>query len=64
MDAVSVGVHYGQFDLVGGGQNSGVGLVANYDLGGGAVMQFGYSSSDPAVGASTDLFSLGVAMSF
>ncbi len=64
MDAISVGVHYGQYDLTAGGQNSGVGLVATYDLGGGAVMQFGYSTSDPAVGASTDLFSLGVAMSF
>ncbi len=64
MDAIAVGVHYGQFDFVGGTNRSGIGLVANYDLGGGATMQFGYSTSEPVVGDSTDLFSLGVAMSF
>ena len=72
MDALSFGVNYGQYSL-GGAQNDGFGLVANYDLGGGAVAQFGYGTSSTCgfvnplgVGcvADQDSFSLGLAMSF
>lgn len=59
--AIAVAANWGQYDLVGGGDVSGWGLAANYDLGGGAVMQFGYGSSDPA---NTDTWSLGMALSF
>ncbi len=74
MDAISVGLHYGQYDIggiAGIADRSGVGLVAHYDLGGGAVVQFGYSSGQAqsffgplGTTVSSDRFSLGVAMSF
>jgi outer membrane protein OmpU len=64
MDALSVGVNYGVYQVTGGGDHSGVGVAANYDLGGGAVVQFGYGSSTSVGGVNTDSFSLGVAMSF
>jgi outer membrane protein OmpU len=74
MDALSVGVNYGVWTSgIGGGWTdpSGYGLAVNYDLGGGAVVQFGYGNSTVEatfgpVGTtvSTDSFSLGVAMSF
>lgn len=64
MDAISVGVNYGQYDNVDGTNDDGVGLAANYDLGGGAVVQFGYSSGKVGAADSVDQFSLGVAMSF
>ena len=67
MDALSLGVNWGQYEE-GASTQSGWGLAANYDLGGGAVVQFGYGNTDScgvyagcAVG---DSFSLGVAMSF
>jgi len=43
------------------GAADGYGLAVNYDLGGGAVVKFGYGVNSTA---STDSFSLGVAMSF
>ncbi|KNG93507.1 porin [Pseudaestuariivita atlantica] len=65
MNALTIGVNYGQFDTP-AGDFSGFGLAVNYDLGGGAAIQFGYSDSDaPAPFISRgDQFSLGVAMSF
>lgn len=56
MDALTVAANYGEFD---NGGPSGYGLVVNYDLGGGAEVQFGYGGGD-----SPDTFSLGVAMGF
>ncbi len=72
MDALSVGVNYGVYaaDIAGAADRTGFGLAVNYDLGGGAVVQFGYGSSsvqDTLVlgdTVSADSFSLGVAMSF
>jgi len=64
MDALSVGVNWGQFETNGGAQKSGVGLAANYSLGGGATVQAGYGSSKAYSGKTTNSFSLGVAMSF
>lgn len=60
--ALSIGLNYGMFDTP-AGDIDGVSLSVNYDLGGGAVVQFGYGSSD-TLGVSSDLYSLGVAMSF
>lgn len=58
-DAFSIHANYGEFDS----GNSGFGLAAAYDLGGGAGIHLGYGSSE--VGAvDTDFWSLGVAMSF
>jgi len=70
MDAFTVSANWGQFDgSFNVGPNnynidqSGFGLAAAYDMGGGASILAGYGSSDVA-GASSDTFSLGVAMSF
>jgi len=70
MDAFTVSANWGQFDgsFNIGATNynidqSGFGLAAAYDMGGGASILAGYGSSDVA-GASSDTFSLGVAMSF
>ncbi|MDJ0628094.1 MAG: porin [Rhodobacter sp.] len=75
MDALSVGVNYGVYDTTTIGcptcaDTEGFGLAVNYDLGGGAVVQFGYGSSSvqntlvPGDTVTSDSFSLGVAMSF
>ncbi|WP_212522994.1 porin [Actibacterium sp. MT2.3-13A] len=69
MDALSIGLNYGEYDLpTVGGVNldtSGFGLAVNYDLGGGAVVQFGYGSTDnPAGVVDVESYSLGIAMSF
>ena len=58
MDALTVGVNYGEFET-GGVSASGVGLAVNYDLGGGAVFQVGYGD-----GEGTDTMSVGLALSF
>ncbi len=71
MDALSFGVNYGVYSF-GALENDGFGLAVNYDLGGGAVVQFGYGTSstcgfgNPIQGctADEDSFSLGIAMSF
>jgi len=64
MDALSVGVNYGSYDLNGGGTTDGYGLAVDYDLGGGAQVQFGYGSSSPNSGGTFDQYSLGLSMSF
>jgi outer membrane protein OmpU len=58
--ALMVSANYGVFDYDGGGQWDGYGLVANYDLGGGAVVMAGYAS-DVGIGYQ---WSLGLGMSF
>lgn len=75
MDALSIGVNYGMYDTTTTGcptcaDTDGFGLAANYDLGGGAVVQFGYGTSNvqntlvAGDTVSADSFSLGIAMSF
>ena len=60
MDAVSIGLNYGSYDRTVGADRDGYGLAVNYDLGGGAVVQFGYSDGSN----NQSSFSLGLAMSF
>ncbi|PWJ22283.1 porin [Jannaschia seohaensis] len=62
--AISLHANYGVYDYDGGGDDEGFGLTAGYDLGGGAVIQFGYGYNDPDGADSFDTYSLGVAMSF
>ncbi|MGB2893830.1 MAG: porin, partial [Albidovulum sp.] len=65
--AITVGVNYGKYDAVAGADPSGWGVVANYDLGGGAVAMAGYGSSDNGLagnGAGDNSFSLGLGLSF
>ncbi|KKK72886.1 hypothetical protein LCGC14_2899410, partial [marine sediment metagenome] len=61
--AITVAMNYGVFDLVGGGENEGYGLIGNYDLGGGASLQAGYGHSTVG-GVDGDRYSFGVAMAF
>ncbi|MCU4651650.1 porin [Roseibacterium sp. SDUM158016] len=67
-DAWTFAANYGHFETNGVGiEQSGYGLAVNYDLGGGAVIQFGYGNSDfNAAAGSADYssYSLGLAMSF
>jgi outer membrane protein OmpU len=68
--ALTVGVNYGQYEATTAGVTdpSGWGLVANYDLGGGAVAMFGYGSSNSTYqngnGHGQDTWSMGLGMSF
>ncbi|MBD3763617.1 MAG: porin [Rhodobacterales bacterium] len=59
--ALLVTANYGMFDFGPGPDAEGYGLAVNYDLGGGAVVQVGYGSSDLA---NVDTFSVGLGLSF
>ncbi|WP_172300126.1 porin [Pseudoruegeria sp. HB172150] len=59
MDAITLGANWGQYDTTAGDSVDGWGVAANYDLGGGAEVQFGYGQDD-----TYDWWSLGIAMSF
>ncbi len=63
VDAVAFGINYGKFDYDGADDADGVGLDVAYDLGGGAVAQFGYGTGDDGTGRS-DSYSLGMTLSF
>ncbi|SNS51251.1 porin [Antarctobacter heliothermus] len=78
MNALTLSANYGEFSGP-GFSNSGFGIAANYDLGGGLEVQFGYGSSDAdiplasfglgggrfgAVAGDNDSYSFGLAMSF
>ncbi|MDF0600697.1 porin [Psychromarinibacter sp. C21-152] len=66
-DAITVGANYGMYEE-GANQQDGFGVAIDYDLGGGAEVQFGYGDTSTcgvyAGCATVDQFSLGVAMSF
>ena len=74
--ALTVGANYGMYSaaIAGEGDPKGFGIVANYDLGGGAVAMFGYGSSSgsSSLGANygngnghgTKTWSAGLGMSF
>jgi outer membrane protein OmpU len=77
VDAWSFGLHYSQYEggvmaanptYSVGHEASSVGLSAQYDLGGGAAVRFGYSASDViragGIKSDADRFSLGLNMSF
>ncbi len=67
--ALTVQANYGAFDsgVVGASDPSGWGLVANYDLGGGAVAMFGYGDSSNGTssnGHGDQTWSAGLGLSF
>lgn len=59
---IGVGINYGKVEDTAGVSVDSYGVVANYDLGGGAKVEFGYGSD--VDGAGNDQWSLGVGMSF
>jgi outer membrane protein OmpU len=61
--AFTVGANYGQYDFDDGGESDGFGLDVGFDLGGGAVVKFGYGNGENR-GVDSESYSLGVAMSF
>ncbi|WP_347312002.1 porin [Defluviimonas sp. SAOS-178_SWC] len=70
MSALTLGVNYGEYQATsasGMADPSGWGIVANYDLGGGAVAMAGYQQSDNGVagnGGGDSSFSVGLGLSF
>jgi len=65
MGAIVLHANWGEYSGCGGGactDGDGVGLVANYDLGGGAIVAFGYG--DSGTGGSPETWSLGLRMDF
>ncbi|SIS63747.1 porin [Phaeovulum vinaykumarii] len=63
----TVAANYGKYDVDAVNADvTGYGLVVNYDLGGGAVVQAGYGATDFEAPAANDTesYSIGVAMSF
>ncbi len=76
MSALTLGVNYGEYDATNAldGNPSGWGVVANYDLGGGAVAMASYGASSgtgaggneygAGNGNGTETFSLGLGLSF
>jgi outer membrane protein OmpU len=68
MDALMVSLNWGEFTRsrpgVEDASQSGFGLAANYDLGGGASAQLGYGSSSFNDGTDASTFSAGLALSF
>ena len=61
---ISVHANYGKVEFVGGGDASGIGLSAAYDLGGGAVVHVGYGRSDVGGAFDPQSASLGLGLSF
>ncbi|WP_305967660.1 MULTISPECIES: porin [unclassified Mameliella] len=59
MNALTLSANYGEYNADGFDKNSGFGLAANYDLGGGLVVQFGYGSSDVGTPTAGGLFGIG-----
>ena len=65
VNALTIGLNYGEYDFDTAGDQSGYGLAVNYDLGGGLVAQFGYAGGEFSGPATyEDTYSLGLAMSF
>jgi outer membrane protein OmpU len=64
VNALQFGVNYGVFEEDGDEFASGLGVVAQYDLGGGLSAHFGYGNSDVANVDDFDTYSVGLAMSF
>ncbi|MHA6326252.1 porin [Roseivivax sp. CAU 1753] len=67
MNALSVGLNWGQYEFDNGDETSGYGLAATYDLGGGMELRAGYGYSDFDIGGVSDdfdTFSMGARMNF
>ncbi|MCF6316471.1 MAG: porin [Marinosulfonomonas sp.] len=66
MDALTVSMNYGEYSGVAAADDrDGYAVVVNYDLGGGAVVKFGYGSDrDRATAISEESWSLGLGLSF
>ena len=63
--AFSIHANYGEFDgVVAANDQDGFGLAAAYDLGGGAVVHFGYGSGSVGAGPDFDTWSFGLGLSF
>ena len=63
VNGVSLSANYGQFDFNDGKSSDGVGVAANYGLGGGATVMVGYGKGTDK-GVDKDTFSIGLGLSF
>lgn len=64
-NGLTVGANYGIYKVPGANNDSrGLGVAADYDLGGGAVVQAGYGTSTVGTAASTNNMSIGLRLDF
>lgn len=63
MNAIAVGVNWGKYET-GSLEQSGWGLAATYDLGGGLEGRLGYGATDTFANTDVDTWSLGLRMNF
>jgi outer membrane protein OmpU len=61
---ISLHANYGQFDVDGVGESDGFGIAAAYDLGGGAVVHFGYGDGSNFANVDNTSASIGLGLSF
>ena len=61
---IGVSLNYGEINPDVGANIDSWGMAANYDLGGGAKVMFGYASDVSAAATDDDQWSLGLGMSF
>jgi len=64
MGALLLHANYGKYDIDGADDVDGYGLIANYDLGGGAILAAGYASDVSLDDGDQNQFSLGMSLSF
>ena len=65
MDALTIAANYGEYDAGTGGTDSdGFGVAVDYDLGGGAEVQFGYTDNYAGGTDDDEMYSLGLSLSF
>jgi len=64
MGALLLHANWGQWDVDGFDDFDSFGLIANYDLGGGAILAAGYASDTDIADGDQEQFSLGLSLSF
>jgi len=67
MEALTLGANWGKYDATNGGavnDATGYGLSADYDLGGGAIVQAGYGASSLGGAPYTNNYSVGLRLNF
>lgn len=64
VNGVALSANFGEYSYNDGTSADGMGVAANYGLGGGATVMVGYGSSSSVANVSSDTFSIGLGLSF
>jgi len=64
VNGVALSANFGEYSYNDGTSADGMGVAANYGLGGGATVMVGYGSSNSVANVSSDTFSIGLGLSF